>query len=491
MPEIDWNEAANIVNVVGPLVGFVLAPGIAAFYIIREDLKDQVSCQQLAKWFRHPKWDAWYEEALKKALRWCKRFFGVNGLTSLSYDRCLIVSILYAFGFFILSWAFSNQTTVTPDILGNPHPLKKLLSLVTLACSIFLLFLAILFGKNVLRKISSWELFVKFQEFIFGNRNHDDKLRIIVSSIILSIFLSALCSFSIIIVTSVFGYINLRLSILVSVPFFLSIAAGFLNYMFDDASKKGAIFATMIGAFSALIILFSGAIADRSHITTFVYFFLFWLFLPVTNATLDWVSWCVSRWLAAKLVGNRGWVRIFGHLFADLVLATMFLFTMAAILPMAFAATDQLGQFANASQRIGISAQLGRTVVSPFGPNGIWITVMLLSTLVPTVLHMGAALAAIPTLVMSLKWRTNMADLLYAPWETKNGSLRQSFAKQPAIKRDLIVFMMVFSAYVGLLLAIMVLLLFAISATFIVRSDIPSLIYQFSCVFSDFVGDSC
>jgi len=117
-----------------------------------------------------------------------------------------------------------------------------------------------------------------------------------------------------------------------------------------------------------------------------------YLSLPIINAALDFPSWGASRWLMRRLErdAERGaWPAIIFHAALDLALAVFFLATLTAI-------------FANALQGVGILSGPNWRLESffldaetdPWG-DGFFLTAMLLSTLVPTIIHLAAAVGAL------------------------------------------------------------------------------------------------
>jgi hypothetical protein len=54
---------------------------------------------------------------------------------------------------------------------------------------------------------------------------------------------------------------------------------------------------------------------------------------------------------------------------------------------------------------------LSLSSAQPFGPQGLFITLMLLSNLVPTILHMAAAFGALPLSILPLKTKMRVSAL--------------------------------------------------------------------------------
>jgi hypothetical protein len=130
---------------------------------------------------------------------------------------------------------------------------------------------------------------------------------------------------------------------------------------------------------------------------------IFVLVLPIINGLWDWLSWWITRWLGRHLLSTLGEARdlqlraatIAGHGVLDLILAVALLAAMAFFLAFGFEAYNRMA-IAQRGEDLPVFA------LEPFLANaadhpwteGLWLTVMLISTLVPTALHMVALLAS-------------------------------------------------------------------------------------------------
>ena len=114
----------------------------------------------------------------------------------------------------------------------------------------------------------------------------------------------------------------------------------------------------------------------------------------------------------ARLLG-----RALGHIGLDLVLAIGFFLAMALALGLAF---ETYVQHVGLSERISllsVDGTSGYTVdihADPFG-TGLWVTLMLFTTLVPTIVHLGMVVGAIlPAVMLPDKKRLQLAADLEA-----------------------------------------------------------------------------
>lgn len=135
---------------------------------------------------------------------------------------------------------------------------------------------------------------------------------------------------------------------------------------------------------------------------------LFWLVLPLVNAPLDWLSLGVTRGLlqAVRAQKHGGW-RTLGWGLLDLVFALGFLFLIAAVLVVATA----LGNVVAGKTLVDLEAIFAGLRDDPWSVNHWWVYFMLLSTLVPTLIHFALAGGA-ATLWLPQRLREQVADNL-------------------------------------------------------------------------------
>jgi hypothetical protein len=114
---------------------------------------------------------------------------------------------------------------------------------------------------------------------------------------------------------------------------------------------------------------------------------VFLVILPTVNAALDLVSWRLSLYLGRWIVADHKWVAILTLL--DLIAAVGF-FTLTAVLLVVglWFSVEYLGL------QMDIRAYINHVYDKPLS-DGIWVTIMLFSTIVPTAIHFTIALVAI------------------------------------------------------------------------------------------------
>lgn len=124
----------------------------------------------------------------------------------------------------------------------------------------------------------------------------------------------------------------------------------------------------------------------------------FYLMLPLVNALLDWLSWWVSRWFLER-AAQEPQVRI---IVLDVVLdfgaAVLFMLALCLLLPAGAILLDNL-YVGWVDVNTGVPAQTGWQEYAvwardePWG-KGIMVTLMLVTTLIPTLLHILLGLMA-------------------------------------------------------------------------------------------------
>ncbi len=119
---------------------------------------------------------------------------------------------------------------------------------------------------------------------------------------------------------------------------------------------------------------------------------IFWLILPFFNGMLDWISLSVSRWFGQGIVAHdRSAQRLawtLGLAILDLIAAILFLFAITWLLALGVEA---------AAASLGVDLALAdyvRLAIAHPWSSGLWASIMVLSTLLPTAIHFVLALGA-------------------------------------------------------------------------------------------------
>lgn len=218
-----------------------------------------------------------------------------------------------------------------------------------------------------------------------------------------------------------------------------------------NGEKPSALIASAVGALSGFgILLLSGRlIVSSDGITTgsgllpqhpfVVLAVLFFTILPAFNSLFDWLSWWATRALGARLLvaleSTRGlWTRVsavLGHGLADVAVSVALLLLMAFALGLGFQVYNDFAILKGQSTPFDLVAVIDTDARDPWG-DGFWITMMLLTTLLPTFGH-GVMLLGAPLGVMLIPdhKREALADDLdnYANAGDRQANIRRRAAR--------------------------------------------------------------
>lgn len=151
--------------------------------------------------------------------------------------------------------------------------------------------------------------------------------------------------------------------------------------------------------------LFSHAFASP-EVYSPLYILVFWCFLPAANALMDYGSWAVSRKLVQGLIRGSGKLSAIWHVVVDVLLAAGFLVLLAALMPIVVQGVNRIVAVPRftpeplamplpwADYAIVWAPFLQDVIERPFTA-GFGVTAMLATTLIPTALHLAAAVVAL------------------------------------------------------------------------------------------------
>lgn len=125
----------------------------------------------------------------------------------------------------------------------------------------------------------------------------------------------------------------------------------------------------------------------------------FYIFLPLINTLLDWLSWWVSRFFMERTAVEQVSVRVIVlDVVLDFVVAVLFMLALVLLLPAGAMGLDALyAQTVDANTGLAPQTNWQEYAVwardEPWG-KGIMVTLMLVTTLIPTLLHIFLGLVA-------------------------------------------------------------------------------------------------
>ena len=189
-----------------------------------------------------------------------------------------------------------------------------------------------------------------------------------------------------------------------------SIASAFSGQM----SNAGSLLGVMAGGFAlalalalafalagatlfsvTIAILAGAALAFASEFTLLL--FLFFILLPLTNASIDWLSWSATRYLLKQAEQAQpdivGELKVFGAVLGTFASGALLLVALTALLPN----TLELLNFAFTSAsltRFNWEALLNKAIETPW-TDGLFVTGMLMTPIVPASVHLIVGLTGI------------------------------------------------------------------------------------------------
>ncbi len=141
----------------------------------------------------------------------------------------------------------------------------------------------------------------------------------------------------------------------------------------------------------ALTYLMLGLIV-HGHVTESLMMVLItWIVLPAINALNDYLSLGVSHFLLLRIIASRGkrFLEVLSYAILDLLFAFLLLFQSAVTIPLVLAITSQI---------TGVGLDLQSFIMESrndlFG-HGLWLSIMIISTLTYTVVHLFLAFVAL------------------------------------------------------------------------------------------------
>ncbi len=148
--------------------------------------------------------------------------------------------------------------------------------------------------------------------------------------------------------------------------------------------------------FSVTIAILAGAaLAFASEFTLLL--FLFFILLPLTNASVDWLSWSATRYLLKQAERAEpdimGVLKVFGAVLGTIASGALLMVALTALLPN----TLELLNFAFTSAslpRFNWEALLNKAIEAPW-TDGLFVTGMLMTAIVPASVHLIVGLTGV------------------------------------------------------------------------------------------------
>lgn len=156
-------------------------------------------------------------------------------------------------------------------------------------------------------------------------------------------------------------------------------------------------------------------------------FILFLALIPLLNAPLDWLSLGISRGLLGAIASrlHTGLTALLWAL-ADFILALVFLVLVSLVTVAGIALANRMAMEGGGIEMVELNAVLNGIAANPGDPSHLWIYFMILTTLIPTLIHLVVASIAF-TLWLGhfkpvAKWRRRVAGGLDDDMDARLGA---------------------------------------------------------------------
>ena len=293
-----------------------------------------------------------YQNKLRVLNAWADQKLGQRNLTLKSFHRCLLIAFAYPLSFFLLAWLFGANGRLGGEIFLRDEAdfrirLYQFWAIILMTGIIYL-------GARYSPKFGIW-----FRR----------KLETLLETCGWATTGMAFKAMPVVEFIAVAGAGAGAVAVAVAVAFAVA------------GAGAGAVAVAFAGAGA-------GAVAGP--------LILFWVVLPIGNATLDWLSVAATRYFLKNAASARpttsGKLRIVLDLMVDLILAALCMLAMALLLPNIITGYNAIGERFGVTP-IDVCLWISRAESDPFG-EGLFVWSMFFTTLVPTIVHIAAGIIA-------------------------------------------------------------------------------------------------
>ena len=338
-----------------------------------------------------------YHALLRWLLRRAEHFYGRSWLSWQAFGFSLSLAYLYPVLAALLGYALANNTQVAGLALFDAQDNALLRWLVLLA--LLTMVVLIVWTLRNDERIEAW--YDALSRHLLGSRLFG---RLLLALVVAATFL--LYSYY---VSGNIGWNAIAVAGFAAIFVAVTGAIAFAGAVAGAVAGAGAV--AVAGAFAvagAVAVVFAFAVA----VAIFAYIFgdytdaqtliLLYLLLPFINALFDCVSVKYSRYFSTRIAAGEGTGMVSKHLLLDAILALLFFFGLLLALPPLIDGYNWLCSFTSLPpihwRELALQAR-----DDPWG-TGILVTLMLLSTLIPTLLHLLMAGLALGGRGLALGW---------------------------------------------------------------------------------------
>jgi len=170
-------------------------------------------------------------------------------------------------------------------------------------------------------------------------------------------------------------------------------SAFFLLFFINNkwgASKVYFLNLVLVGAYFAVLGYSPDLLGVDYLSSTLIYFFVV---MPFLNGIFDWISLNVSQLLATKILKKMNISTIISHILLDLSIAVLTL-SLLVVVFIVMTKLYNIHFIKNDIYMIPIEKIVIATYSNPFSREGLWVIIMLASTIIPTAFHFLLSLGA-------------------------------------------------------------------------------------------------
>lgn len=394
-------------------------PLVALLYLIKQNAKNNLEKPDSLPHYKAKLWEPSYEKIYKTQLeRFLKKlnsFFGEEPFSLKGFFLCFNLSLFYILLLFLLCWLLGNsgkigQTQFLPQQDLEGRLLSFFILLITLSVTNKLFSIRERFqsrfnnetiGFIVYMGIVVWG-FAEVYWFVLP------KLGTQINPIFVGVIIGTMFSLKnrdLLMLPILFSFagwfnwfleINFRLKLILVI--FLVVLIGLNQERIAKLSGYNALICIVLVFLILAIAIPNYYLVNVPLQNTTISLLLFGIFLPFLNGFWDWVSWGVSRYLMGKIVQDKNNVWVFLHAGIDLLFGLFLLGILITNITITTANFNQAAQIKQNVSPLNIEELVKTVTDHPLSPNGFWVTFMVVSTLIPTLIHFTIALFGLFTL---------------------------------------------------------------------------------------------
>ncbi|OQY01976.1 MAG: hypothetical protein B6I26_03165 [Desulfobacteraceae bacterium 4572_130] len=341
-------KSFEIIKIISIILG---GGGIVALFsfIYHEFFKNKAALENIKELLKNNEPIKTYHNKIRELLDKIAQIFG-KPLSFKSFDRILLIALVYPILFFIVCYLVSGNNLIGTLAIFPEHLSIILRAFHVCLSAIYFIFLVLLF-KN----------FDNIQDYILKKFNIKNKfLREFIFYIVFFVVLIVAFYVININVVVVVGMIGIVVGVGIGIGIGIGIAGG-----------------------TGLLILVLGG--DSNSVIVILLFFLF--ILPIANTIFDFISFEMSRFLTRKSLDLNSKIKISGILLLDFVIAVILLVGTAFLIPIFIELFNlYVIPLLKGAENIDWREMAILAKDYPF-TKGISVTLMLFSTLFWTAIH--------------------------------------------------------------------------------------------------------